>query len=758
MKRLLLLLLLPAFTYSQEVTPVLSNDYLILIHKDSLQVKQTWQDTMNSIKNSSLSLNGVYNGFRVGRIRIRRGVLNIDPYIQRTLTICGTFNTSVEIKRINRTPLLQTAYVQGRSLNGNLAWRGPETGEMFSYGPALSSLEYDGSNYVYDTNGRLVTTGTGNGKAANNYNNSIFRTASLLSQSLGLQAQYRSGRDLLWSGTVRLGQTRENTFIRYNNNTTRSLSATLEAKWKNTNITGLYTLVRDEFSNPNRNGFLHRVYQNALLSPVSFNVNENAASQQAYSNQADNPVYLLTNNNNRFGQTHQTGSLIVERKFKPFRYKLTQSVEQLNQQTREGYRPGTAFFPLGIAIDRNRKDVNYLLNANARYDFNSGSYRYSSALGMQYNYTSNQSTIGYNLPAAYRYQRSAHDVALSYITAYRWGHFETGANISNKMYASNTTTNNSFFLPNAGAFIVWDKAFGSYDMYLKVSASYNRFNSELPVGRSFSQNNLLSYTTRQAFGFFPVLEVHSIDGLEAIRHSEWAGRLEFSYKNMISVYGELFNRKITNDIFAVVVNSEPVLRNIANHRNRGIELGLTASHYSQDYSTIHSLSFFTNRSKVLDVNAGYDQTPIAGFSNIYTAIVKGAPLGSIVGTRFMRNENNKLLIGADGFPLVNNKPTVIGNALPDFIMKMTNNISWRRWTLDVNWEWKKGGKMWNGTEAVLDYYGRSAATASARNISGFIFDGVLEDEKPNNIPVAFYDVNKPVEQNRWVRYGHGGVG
>jgi len=66
--------------------------------------------------------------------------------------------------------------------------------------------------------------------------------------------------------------------------------------------------------------------------------------------------------------------------------------------------------------------------------------------------------------------------------------------------------------------------------------------------------------------------------------------------------------------------------------------------------------------------------------------------------------------------------------------------------------------MWNGTQAVLDYYGRSAASASARNTNNFIFDGVLEDKQPNNIPVAFYDVNTPVEQNRWVRYGYGGVG
>lgn len=761
MKQLLLLLLLPAFTYSQEVTPVLSNDYLRLIHKDSMRVNLFWPDTMNSIKNSSLSVNQIYNGFKVGGIRIRRGVLNIDPFIERTLTLSGEYSTRVELKRINKIPALQSEYVQGRSQNGNLAWRGAETGEMFSYGPALSSLEYDGSNYAYDENGKLVAAGTGNGRAANGYNNSIFRTASLLSQFLRVQAQYRTSRNLLLSATVKLGNSRENTFIRYNNNNSHNLSGILEAKWKKIRVTGNYTFLRDQFSNSNRYGFLHRVYQDALLSPVSFDVKQNsrAVNQQAYGNLANNPVCLLTGNSNRFGQTNETGSITVERKWlRPFNYKLTQSIERLNQHIREGYKPGTAFFPTGIAIDRIRKDVNYLLTGNATYEYKFDDYNGTGTLGLNYSYNNNLSTINYSVPAAYRYQRSAHEASLSYLVQYRTYHFNAGVNIANKMYVSNTTANNSFFLPNAGAFVKFEEPFYLTDIYARVSGSYNRFNSELPIGRSFAQSNLLSFSTQQAFQYFPVTEVRRFDGLDAIEHNEFSGRLEIGYRYMVTLFGEFFSRKITNDIFPVMENGALVLRNIASHRNHGLEAGLVVSPDTRGFTTTHTLSFFTNRSKVLDVKAGYNETPLAGFSNIYTAIVKGAPLGSIVGTRYLRDENNKLVIGADGFPLVNSKPGIIGNPLPDFIIKMNNGISYKRWSFDMYWEWKKGGRMWNGTQAVLDYYGRSAASALARNTTGFIFEGVLGDKQPNNIPVSFYDVNAPVEQNRWVRYGHSGVG
>jgi hypothetical protein len=760
-KQLLLLLLLPAFAYTQEVTPVLSNDYLALINKDSLRIKYFWPDTMNRIKLSPLIMHRDYYGFRIGNISIQNGLLNIQPYYQRTLLLGGQFNTSVEIKRINQQPALQTQYVQGRSQNGALVWRGGETGDMFSYGPAVNTREYDGSNYAYDANGKLVSAGTGNGTPANIYNNAIFRTASLFSQSLRMQGRYMVGGKQVLNGAIKIGQTRENTFIKYNKNTARNLNASLETIIKKLNITGAYTFLQDEFSNPNRNGFLNRVYQNALLTPVSFDNAQNAQpanGQQAYGNEADNPVYQLTDNGNRFLQTHRTGSLIIENKQRPLRFKITQVLENLDQQNHEGYKPGSAFFPNGIAITRTKNDVNYLLEGNASYDVTFNNSSFTGIANAHYSYSSDRSGIDYSTNAAYRYQRSAHDASLSWTTNYQKYDIEAGLALTNKLYASNTATANNYFLPNVAAFIKNDDFLNLEYIDVKLNVAYNRFNSELPIGRSFSQNSLLQYTTQQAFQFFPVTEVTGFNNLEAVHHKEWTGRLELTYKYRVTLYGELFSRTTRNDVFPVVENGNMVLKNMADHRNHGLELGFSVNHNARYFVTENSLSFFTNTSKVTAVKDGYDFTPVAGFSNIHTAIVKGAALGSIVGTSYQRDANNKVLIGRDGFPLVNATPAVIGNPLPDFTLKMSNSFNWKMLYLGLNWEWKKGGQVWNGTQAVLDYYGRSAISATDRNITGYVFDGVLQDKQPNNIPVSFYDATLPVEHNRWTRYGHSGVG
>ncbi|THU34768.1 hypothetical protein FAM09_22485 [Niastella caeni] len=677
MKQLLLLLLFHAFAYTQEVTPLLSTDYLALISKDSLRLKNFWPDTINSIQLSPLMMHRDYYGFRVGKISIHNGMLNIEPYNEKALQLGGQFSTRVEIKRINQLPALQTQYVQGRSQNGALAWRGAETGDMFSYGPAINSLEYDGSNYAYDAQGKLVPVGTGNGTAANVYNNNIFRTASLLSQALRIQGRYMAGGEPLVNGTIKLGQSRENTFIKYNKNTSRNISTSLETTIKKLSITGGYTFLQDEFSNPNRNGFLNRVYQDAILSPISFDNAQNtriAGMQPAYGAEADNPMYLLTDNGNRFLQTHRTGSLMVEYKQKSFRYKITQSIEKLYQNNREGYKPGSAFFPNGIAIDRTKKNVNYLLEGNASYYVKFNDYHFSGKVSAHYSYTNNRSAIDYSPNAAYRYQRSAHDASLTWFAKYERSYTEVGLYLTNKLYASNTATVNNYFLPNISAFVFDDDFLNLENISARLSVAYNRFNNELAVGRSFSQNSLLQYSTQQAFGFFPVTEVNSFDNLEPVRHSEWTSRIELKYKYRVTLYGELFSRKTGNDVFPVFENGNLVLKNIADHRNNGLELGLTLNQGKMDFYTENSLSFFANNIKVTDVKDGYDFTPLAGFSNVHTAIVKGAALGSITGTSYQRDANNNVLIGSDGFPLANATPKVIGNPIPDFIVKLNNAV------------------------------------------------------------------------------------
>jgi hypothetical protein len=201
------------------------------------------------------------------------------------------------------------------------------------------------------------------------------------------------------------------------------------------------------------------------------------------------------------------------------------------------------------------------------------------------------------------------------------------------------------------------------------------------------------------------------------------------------------------------------LKNMADLQTKGIELSLHAyqKNIARVFGVAGTLSFFTYRSTVTRVNEGDNFTPVAGFSNVYKALVQGQPLGVIVGNTYLKDASGNVVIGDDGFPLADSKPQIIGNPIPDFIVKFGNTFRWKKLTLQANWEWKKGGETWNGTQAALDYYGRSATTGAQRDITNYIFKGVQQNGHVNDIPVSFYDASLPVENNRWARYGLSGV-
>jgi Ca-activated chloride channel family protein len=79
------------------------------------------------------------------------------------------FTSSFSVDKVNKLPELQHEYVQGAPSGGSLQWQGGDSKEIFSWGPSLNSLFYDGSNYAYDNNGRLTSNGLANGRPAQAY-------------------------------------------------------------------------------------------------------------------------------------------------------------------------------------------------------------------------------------------------------------------------------------------------------------------------------------------------------------------------------------------------------------------------------------------------------------------------------------------------------------------------------------------------------------------------------------------------------------
>lgn len=131
-------LLGPVFIAAQEVRPVVSNDYLSLIRRDTAAQARFLPDTTNSMAASSLRFVGHYEGFAVKKIGQQRNNLVIEPASAKFLFVSGSFGSAVEVKTVNRLPSLQNRFAQGRSQNRTLAWQGPETSELSMYQRGLA--------------------------------------------------------------------------------------------------------------------------------------------------------------------------------------------------------------------------------------------------------------------------------------------------------------------------------------------------------------------------------------------------------------------------------------------------------------------------------------------------------------------------------------------------------------------------------------------------------------------------------------------
>jgi hypothetical protein len=763
LKYFLLLLFLPSVLSAQvnsAVENIVSKDYLEQIRK--LRGKADPIDSVNNARNTTLKLKGIfYPGITISKIKRENDFLQVYPYHTNYLKIAGAYSAGIKVSTHNRLPDLQSGFVQGRSQYGVPIWQGPETNEVFSYGPTIQSLEFDGSTYPYDQSGKLVTTGTGNGKKATAYDNNIFRTAVAFSQQFNLQGELHRYQKRTWDFGLKLGQTSEKTIIKENQNTTRLFAANLGTTIKWFTIKGNYYYSQQAFSNGNRNGFLNRVYQNALLTPVSFSNAQgsmNGEKQRSYSNLADNPYFLLQHNNNRYRWAQQDGGLSLNYNTNKLTVKTTQSIQHVRQQDNEVYKPGTAGWEEGMYTGRDKEDLNYTLQSEAIYQINFYNYRYTSSLSANYIYANQNTTIHYDPDNShYKYHRVAHDMLLNSQTKYSYDDLEVTLYAGNKFYISNTATNNSFFLPAADLYITLNNLLRHFR--LNVSSSYHQTNSELPINRSLAYTNLLQYSTQQAFQYRPVTEVTGYDHLSPIHHKEWTGRIGLDYNDRYTLSGSVYIKNTRNDILPFYNNGQLQLKNVADLQNKGFEISLNIAekYRSGKFTYSNNFSFFTYRNTVTNVREGYNFMPLAGFSNVHTALVKGQQLGVIVGNSYLHDTNNNIIIGDDGFPLVDPQLKVIGNPVPDFVVKMNNSLRWKRFLLQLDWEWKKGGETWNGTQAALDYYGRSAASANERNTTGYVFKGVLQNGHINDIPVNFYDATLPVENNRWVRYGLSGV-
>lgn len=691
----------------------------------------------------------------------------------------------------NQLPALQNQFAQGRNANGKLIWQGADQQELFSWGPLTRTLEFDGSNYAFDPNGKLVNAGAGNGRAAVTYDATSFLQTGWSQmnelkfvspvQNLGLFK-------IEFDNRIQHGIIPNSTSARYNVSaklTRLSLAKKVDADFsvmlhqssgnlvqRGANLASIIgSIYRTPSTFDNENGF----GSNALDEKSSYLLSNGALRSHAPGS-GDNPFGLVNQLSDREKLQRLSNSLQLRFNVSPrLSLTLTENVDIQTNNTRFGTPFGYSAFPSGRLTYRqeNQVSANTLFSANHSL-LDNWQHRLNVTLAYQNDYVERSVTrsdgLGFASADAITHPEAATTVNRFSQTINRTAHeliakasykYQRKINVlfSNRNYFSNTVDYTKFtnLFPAASLNIDFQQLLDIWPVdELSFYVSSARSIREAPLlfsNWAFGSTNLSVADYARFYESAELFSNHRTDP-EIMLKSEVGLNLQaYWLRSHVSFYQDHTDNLIT----PIYQSGQIQVINAANTVRSGVDASLEYfNNFSNGRWSIR-LSWSRFKNEVVKIHTTDKWIALAGFQSTQTVLAAGQPLGAIYGSTFQKSNTGKWIIGADGFPIMDASLKMIGNPQPDWILGIHSSIDWKRFNLNFTLEYKKGGQIWNGTRSVLDYLGRSEQTAQMRQTANYVFDGVDANGVVNIVPVDFYNPAQPLSSNRWVRYGWDGV-
>ena len=196
-----------------------------------------------------------------------------------------------------------------------------------------------------------------------------------------------------------------------------------------------------------------------------------------------------------------------------------------------------------------------------------------------------------------------------------------------------------------------------------------------------------------------------------------------------------------------------IVLNAGSIQNQGVEVLLNGfAVETPDLDWELTATFARNRNTVVSIREGIDEIVLGsqfGYagSSASLRLIPGAPYGAIYGTSYARyygpdgeperapgeaatiNEDAPLLIGADGFPVVDSTPRILGNMTPDWTGGLLNRVRFRNVEVQVLLDASVGAEKYNQFNNFFAAFGIAPYTLDREDV--IVFDGVTADGQPN---------------------------
>ncbi len=741
-------------------------------------------------------------------LRAANGVIIINTKKGRTGAPTVSINSTVQVSEITQTPDLQREFAQG--VNGQ--YRGPESFNGNSWGPRISTLEYDGdTSYPYHRFGRLVPAGSGNGRAAESYDHYDFFVKGLLTD---LNASVRGGTETVryYLSAGKLDQTGVAPTEEFSKKSFRAdVTADLSEKFeisasgsyvnsggrrvqRGSNISGIMLgLLRTTPTFDNGNGLTGR---NAVGVTDVYELED--GTQRSYrAGVYDNPYWTVSKNPAVDDVNRFTGRLSFE--YRPMDWLTLQgryAYDRYSDIRKRAIDVNSATNRAGSVFDDNVFNEDITTNFLALFNKDiSESITFNGLIGYE-NYSSdflrrNVDGQGLTIPGFFDVSNASTQVNSNPLFNYSlrkktdavFGEAKFGINdllfitgrVRNDWSSTLPQDNNDFLSYSVGGSFVFSELIESDVFnYGKLRASYGKTGNDAAIyatrtffeaGNASGDGFIAPGNQFPAFGSV-ALERDAQSGSnqlspEETTEFEIGGELKF-FNSRVGLDVTYYDKETTGQIFAVDVAPSTGFNgrnaNVGKIENYGFEVAANFNPIrTDDFSWDLNLNWTTYENNVVELAPGVESFTLAGFTSVSSRVLPGEPFGAIFGDRWARDDSGNILIDDNGFPITDSTSGVIGDPIPDWQAGITNTFSYKNLSLSVLFDIREGGDVWCGTCGILDFFGVSQRTADQREITDFVFDGVVQSTGERNTrPVALADNATGV--NRWTRYGFGGIG
>lgn len=318
----------------------------------------------------------------------------------------------------------------------------------------------------------------------------------------------------------------------------------------------------------------------------------------------------------------------------------------------------------------------------------------------------------------------------------------------NDWFSTLNPKSNNYFYPSAGVSFVFSDA-----LELPQAISFGK----LRVAYASVGGDTDPYGLNLTYGLLP----YNYDGrslgtinqqtvpnsnLRPLSVQEFEAGLDLRlFKNRIGIDFAVYNKLTTNDIAIESLSSTSgysgVSVNVGEIRNRGIELLVTGKPVvTKNFSWDISANMGYNRSKVLKISNTSKELILATTTKAFIKHIEGQEYSQIVGRTIKRNESGQDIIDATGLPIVPTNVVSFGSGVPRLTAGITNNFTYKAFTLSAQVDGKFGGKIYSETNYSLDHRGMSTTSLLGR-ANGAVLPGVTEDGQPNTFLVTADRVN-----------------